>query len=164
MKIVQVCGYSNSGKTTLIEALVRKLSPRFSISVIKSIHKPSFNIDEPGTDTFRFAQAGAVQVVASAPHQTTFIQQSGISIELLLSNITTAWTIIEGFAHESLPRIVCSKNKNEIEPFLTDKTLAISGIVASELVSFNQLPVFNNRNAKHIDELVTLLLNLQKKN
>jgi len=60
---VRVAGPKNSGKTCLIEALLRELTARgLRIGTIKhDAHQ--FEIDNPGKDTWRHRQAGSVATV-----------------------------------------------------------------------------------------------------
>ena len=54
-----VCGIKNSGKTTLLEGLIRILTARgLKVAVIKH-DGHDFECDVPGTDSWRFARAGA---------------------------------------------------------------------------------------------------------
>ena len=57
-----VCGIKNSGKTTLIEGIIRTLTGRgLKVAVIKH-DGHDFECDIPGTDSWRFAKAGACGV------------------------------------------------------------------------------------------------------
>lgn len=57
--VISVVGWSNSGKTTILEKLVAELKTRgVKVGVIKHHHGP-FEIDRPGKDTWRLFQAGA---------------------------------------------------------------------------------------------------------
>ncbi|MCP4761867.1 MAG: hypothetical protein GY870_08795, partial [archaeon] len=48
-KVIEFKGFSKSGKTTIIESLIRHLkSKNYSISSIKHIHIENFTIDTPG--------------------------------------------------------------------------------------------------------------------
>jgi len=57
--VISVVGKSNSGKTTYLEKLIRELKNRdYKIAIIKhDVH--GFDMDKPGKDTWRHAQAGA---------------------------------------------------------------------------------------------------------
>lgn len=58
-KIISICGIKNSGKTTLIEKLVKELCKKnFKVAVIKH-DGHDFNCDIPGTDSYRFQESGA---------------------------------------------------------------------------------------------------------
>ena len=57
--VCAVCGVKNSGKTTLIERLIREYAARgVRIAVIKH-DGHDFTCDVPGTDSSRFCEAGA---------------------------------------------------------------------------------------------------------
>jgi molybdopterin-guanine dinucleotide biosynthesis protein B len=61
--VVAVFGYKKSGKTHLIERLVKEVSNLgYRVSVIKHIHHGDFDVDIEGKDTWRFLRAGAVGV------------------------------------------------------------------------------------------------------
>jgi molybdopterin-guanine dinucleotide biosynthesis protein B len=69
-----VANSSNSGKTTLIEKVVRILKARgFRVAVIKHASK-GFELDRPGKDSWRFQQAGADDVVLWGPGRTALIR------------------------------------------------------------------------------------------
>lgn len=66
MKVFGFAGWSDSGKTTLIEQLV----PRFvqqgvSVSLIKHAHH-QFDIDRPGKDSYRHRHAGCTEVMITS--------------------------------------------------------------------------------------------------
>ena len=58
-KVIAVCGLKNSGKTTLIERLIRGLSARGLRTAVIKHDGHDFVCDVPGTDSDRFIQAGA---------------------------------------------------------------------------------------------------------
>lgn len=109
MSIPAVCftGWSNSGKTTLIEGLVRLLSERgLRVGVIKHTHHP-LPPDEDGKDSTRFAQAGAAAVMLSADEGALLREGGEHSLPELLSRIPNADIIlVEGFEKQAcLPMI-----------------------------------------------------------
>ena len=53
MKIIQIVGRSNSGKTTFIRNLIPELKKRGSVAVIKHLGDHIYNIEE-GKDTIGF--------------------------------------------------------------------------------------------------------------
>lgn len=62
MHLFGLVGWSGSGKTTLIVALIGGLTRRgFRVSALKHTHH-SVDLDQPGKDTYRFREAGAVEV------------------------------------------------------------------------------------------------------
>ncbi len=65
-----VAASSNSGKTTLIEKIVRILKARgLRVAVVKHASK-GFDLDKPGKDSWRFQQAGADVVMLVGPGRT----------------------------------------------------------------------------------------------
>lgn len=67
MVVSFVAAASNSGKTTLIEKIVRILKARgLHVAVIKHA-SAGFDLDKPGKDSWRFQQAGADAVVLIGP-------------------------------------------------------------------------------------------------
>ncbi|MBI4437080.1 MAG: molybdopterin-guanine dinucleotide biosynthesis protein B [Candidatus Omnitrophica bacterium] len=72
-KIIFVSGRSNSGKTTLIERLIPKLKERgIRVGTVKHAHE-GFDMDHPGKDSWRHAQAGADAVTVVSPKQIAFL-------------------------------------------------------------------------------------------
>lgn len=61
-RVFGITGWKNSGKTTLTERLVTELTRRgWRVSTVKHAHH-EFDIDKPGTDSFRHREAGAHEV------------------------------------------------------------------------------------------------------
>ena len=58
-----VAGWKNSGKTALVSGLVKEITARnLIVSTIKHAHH-AFDLDTPGTDSFKHREAGAKEVV-----------------------------------------------------------------------------------------------------
>lgn len=75
VKVVSfVAAASNSGKTTLIEKIVKILKARgLRVAVIKHA-SAGFDLDRQGKDSWRFRQAGADTVVLMAPDQLALMK------------------------------------------------------------------------------------------
>lgn len=106
---IAFAAYSDTGKTTLIEKVVRCLKHRnVRLAVVKhDVH--GFNIDHEGKDTWRFAQAGSDVTVIGSPAKTAFIEQRERSIHEIIERIDGVDLIlVEGYKNEDLPMIgVC---------------------------------------------------------
>jgi molybdopterin-guanine dinucleotide biosynthesis protein B len=75
MVVSFVAAASNSGKTTLIEKVVRILKARgLRVAVIKHA-SAGFDLDKPGKDSWRFQQAGADAVVLVGPERMALIKR-----------------------------------------------------------------------------------------
>jgi len=66
MKVFGFAGWSGSGKTTLIEQLVpRFIRAGLTVSLVKHAHH-SFDVDQPGKDSYRHREAGCLEVMVSS--------------------------------------------------------------------------------------------------
>lgn len=99
---IAIVGGKKSGKTTIIELLIRELTKRgYMVAAVKHIPEPNFTIDKEGKDTWRFAEAGAKTVVSIAEDEIAKIEKvntKNISVEQILQ---TCWNsdivFLEGF-------------------------------------------------------------------
>jgi molybdopterin-guanine dinucleotide biosynthesis protein MobB len=106
---VTVIGKSGSGKTTLIQKLIRELNRRgYKLATVKHHSHAGFEIDTPGKDSWRFAQAGAQQVVIAAPDK--FAAYWKLDHELSLDEIVAEihdvdLILVEGYKNSKKPSI-----------------------------------------------------------
>ena len=109
-KAIGFIGYSNSGKTTLIEKLIPLFRAQgLSVSAIKNAHH-GFDMDRPGKDSFRYRQAGAGQVLISTTERWALLTETPrghATLEDLLAQLAQCdLVIVEGFKGEGrIPRI-----------------------------------------------------------
>lgn len=100
---------SGTGKTTLIEAVVRILVGRgVRVAVVKSdAHRVVF--DKPGKDSFRFAEAGAASVaILSAERMALFARLDGeVSLLHTIERLFPEADLVlaEGFRRSGLPTL-----------------------------------------------------------
>lgn len=107
LPVLGICGYSNAGKTTLIEqALPLLLQKKLRVAVVKhDAHR--LDCDRPGKDSDRFFQAGADVFVngdqsfsrGHLPANSSFPQRI-VSLACQYDLI-----LIEGYKHSPLPKI-----------------------------------------------------------
>src|SRR2546422_7196816 len=70
MKIFGFAGWSGSGKTTLIEKLIPRFVQRgLRVSLIKHAHH-TFDVDQPGKDSWRHRHAGAAEVLVTSSRRS----------------------------------------------------------------------------------------------
>ncbi|MFC1783839.1 molybdopterin-guanine dinucleotide biosynthesis protein B [Planctomycetota bacterium] len=107
-KILGICGFKKSGKTSLIEKMLAELARQnLRVGVIKRQNEP-VQTDQPGTDTYRFYQAGAS--VLGWDGQTLFIKrrhQQYLSVQeaLKLMHQDFDLVLVEGFKESDIPKI-----------------------------------------------------------
>jgi molybdopterin-guanine dinucleotide biosynthesis protein B len=71
---VSVVGNSGAGKTTLLEKLIREMKRRgYRVAAIKH-DAHNFQMDHPGKDTYRLAEAGSDVVMISATHKLALLE------------------------------------------------------------------------------------------
>ncbi|TDB36980.1 MAG: molybdopterin-guanine dinucleotide biosynthesis protein B [Actinobacteria bacterium] len=72
--VVSVVGKSDSGKTTLMEGLIRALTSRgWRVATCKH-HVHEVDIDQPGKDSWRHARAGSRVTMISSPTQFAVVR------------------------------------------------------------------------------------------
>jgi len=72
--VVSVVGKSDSGKTTVMEGLVRTLTARgWGVATCKH-HVHEVDIDQPGKDSWRHARAGSRVTMISSPTQFAVVR------------------------------------------------------------------------------------------
>lgn len=107
MKIIQVVGRSNSGKTTFIKQLIPKLKTQGRVAVIKHLGDHEFELEER-KDTTGFFDAGAdISVGIDAHKSVAAIRKNSLESTLrLLFDQGMNFAVIEGFKQQAFPRIV----------------------------------------------------------
>lgn len=154
MYAVQVCGYHNSGKTTIVKELIKRLkSSGYSVASIKDIHLSGFQIDPPNSNTYIHKLAGADPVIARGETETDFLYYHKMDLLEITKKISADWLVVEGFKNFPLPKIVCAKTVAEADELLDRRTFAISGIIANSRKEYHGLPVFNARDADQANQL-----------
>lgn len=110
MKIFGFAGWSGSGKTTLIEKLIPLFVARgLKVSLIKHAHH-TFDVDEPGKDSYRHRHAGCTEVLVSSSrrwalvHELRGAPEPGFA-ELLERLSPCDLVLIEGFKRERVPKL-----------------------------------------------------------
>lgn len=133
--IISIVGKSNVGKTTFLEKLIRELKSRhYRVAVIKH-DTHGFDIDHPGKDTWRMAQAGSDIVMISSPSKMAMIKKtrSELTLDQLQAQITDEVDIIlsEGYKNSNKPKIEISRaelgsellcSKEELLALVTDQS------------------------------------------
>ncbi len=109
LPIVPIVGKSESGKTLLMQQLIAEFKKRgYKIAAVKHCHA-GMEIDHPGKDTWKFAQAGSDAVCISSPDKLALIKNVAhdLSIDEVLPIIGPEFDLIlvEGFKKSRLPKI-----------------------------------------------------------
>lgn len=117
--VVSFVGRSNSGKTTLLEKVVKELKSKgYRVAFIKHSHH-DFNIDQPGKDTWRLAQAGSDVVAISTPNKVAVIEH--VDMELTLAQTAALFqakvdiVLAEGYKNGNTAKILVIGAQQEQE-------------------------------------------------
>jgi molybdopterin molybdotransferase len=109
LPIVSIVGKSGSGKTMLMEQLIAEFKKRgYKVAALKH-GRGGMEIDHPGKDSWKFAQAGSDAVCVSSPDKLAFIKRldHDLNIEEIMSIIGPEFDLIlaEGFRKSKIPKI-----------------------------------------------------------
>ncbi len=108
-KMLAFVAKSNTGKTTLLEKLIRELKGRgYRIGAIKhDAHR--FEIDHPGKDSYRLTAAGADSMLITSSDQLALVKkhETSPSLEQLIETYFSDVDIVltEGFKMSPIPKI-----------------------------------------------------------
>mgnify|MGYP000392136061 CR=1 FL=1 len=138
MRAFAVFGPSKSGKTTTVECLLAALRKRgYSVATLKDIHGEGFEMDRPGTDTYRHREAGSYLVVARSPSETDFILPRQLAFEEIFKAFQAFnapdFVIVEGGREIWLPKILCARAPEDVEAYIDGFTFCISGVISGGL-------------------------------
>jgi len=109
LPIVSIVGKSQSGKTVLMEQLIAEFKRRgYKVAALKHSHG-GMEIDHPGKDSWKFAQAGSDAVLVSSPDKLAFIKKLNhdLNIEEIMPIVGPEFDLIlaEGFRKSKTPKI-----------------------------------------------------------
>ena len=123
---VTVVGYSESGKTTLMEKLIPELKDRgYRIGTIKHASH-GFDLDRVGKDSWRHKKAGADTVILASPAQIAMVRENPRDdlegLEPYLQDVDLV--LVEGYKREKRPKIEIFRPECHPAPlFLEDPDL-----------------------------------------
>ena len=110
MKIFGFAGWSGSGKTTLIEQLIPRFVKRgLRVSLIKHAHH-TFDVDQPGKDSYRHRHAGATEVLVTSSRRWVLMHElrgtHEPSFDEQIRHLAPCdLLLVEGFKHAPIPKL-----------------------------------------------------------
>lgn len=146
MKIFGITGWKNSGKTTLIAALVREFTSRgIRVSTIKHAHH-GFDLDRPGKDSFQHREAGAQEVLIAASGRWALLHELRGAVEPTLGELVTRMSpvdlvLVEGFKNEAHPKLEVRRSGIE-GPLLAQTDASIAAIATDARLAAQPHPQF----------------------
>lgn len=154
--VFAVCGVKNSGKTTLVEKIVRALTDNgYRIATIKhDAHQ--FEPDVPGRDSYRHRAAGAFGSAVFDADKFMVIKNGAQTIEGLLEAFPEAdMVVLEGAKETPYPKIEIVRAGNSCAP-VSDPS-ALIALVTDLPIAVEGIPVFGLNDADGIVQYVERL-------
>ena len=144
MKVTMLKGISRTGKTTTAEKIIAELCRRgYTVGSVKDIHFEKFAIDTEGTNTYRHRAAGAQLVTARGKYETDVLYTKQLDIDEILDHYTQDFVILEGDSGANCPVILTAHEISELDERMSDRVIAVSGVISEKIDSYRGLPVIN---------------------
>ena len=163
MKVFGFAGWSGSGKTTLIERLIPLVVARgLRVSLIKHAHH-TFDVDQPGKDSYRHRHAGCSEVLVSSSRRWALVHELRGAAEPgfpeLIERVSPCdLLLVEGFKREKLPKLEVYRASIG-EPLIHPHDPDVVAIASDERLDTN-LPQFDLDDAPAIAAFVLRHLDL----
>ncbi len=128
---VAFTGPSNSGKTTLILKVARKLIHEYGkeVAIIKHDPKDKARFDVEGKDSYKFSDTGA-EVIVTSPTRTTYFSQRRKDLDDMVKLFGSFDVLlVEGLKNLPLPRISVFRNTLDSDYFPYMNALAIDNTI-----------------------------------
>ncbi len=154
-----IAGWSNSGKTTLIEKLATHFSGEgLRVATIKHTHH-KFDIDAPGSDTARHRAAGAAETAIVSGSRVAFIEEIDSAgepaLEMVAARLRPADIIlVEGYKSANIPKIEVRRAAVAAEKLLSTTDPLVLAVAADHEVDAHGKPVFDLNDIDNIAALI----------
>ncbi len=153
-KCFGIAGWKNSGKTSLVAALVTNISARgFKVSTIKHAHH-AFDLDTPNTDSYKHREAGANEVVLVSANRWAIQHELRGADEpdfaAMLEKLSPCdLVLIEGYKKENIAKLEIIGPESERE-FLWRNDKNIKAIACDTTLEDCPLPTFHRNDINDI--------------
>ncbi|EGQ8452250.1 TPA: bifunctional molybdopterin-guanine dinucleotide biosynthesis adaptor protein MobB/molybdopterin molybdotransferase MoeA [Vibrio parahaemolyticus] len=157
--ILGFAAYSGTGKTTLLEALLPKLTEAgLRIGMLKHAHH-NFDVDKPGKDSYRLRKAGASQMLIASRNRfalMTETPEAEAEFEYLLTRFDEDKldvVLVEGCKNIAFPKI--ELHREEVgKPWLCPHDENIIAIASDSAELDSELPQMNINDLDAIAQFV----------
>ena len=155
--IIAFAAYSGTGKTTLIEKVIRCLKEKgLRIAVVKH-DAHGIDVDREGKDSWRFTEAGAELSIVNSAQKTACIEKRELSFKETVSLVHDVdLIIVEGFKKEPLPQIGISR-KATGKGFTADLSRYMAVVTDEEIEAY--IPKFGFEDIEKIAEFIMKNMN-----
>ncbi|WP_165822308.1 molybdopterin-guanine dinucleotide biosynthesis protein B [Paenibacillus montanisoli] len=124
--VLQIVGYKNSGKTTMLTALTKRLKQAgYAVGTAKH-DAHDFTMDTPGTDTWKHQEAGADITAISSASRSAVISARPEPLAALLAHMRHVdIVLVEGFKQEPYPKLILLRSPED-QPLLALKNAVMT--------------------------------------
>ena len=155
---VAFTGPSNSGKTTLILKVARKLINEYKkeVAIIKHDPGDKARFDVVGKDSYKFSDTGA-EVIVTSPNRTTYFSKKNKDIDEMIRLFDKFdILLVEGLKNLPLPRISVFRDSLDSDYFPFMNALAVDdSIKVSDYKMPNGVDILDLNNP---DEIISWIL------
>ena len=155
---VAFTGPSNSGKTTLILKVARKLihEHKKEVAIIKHDPKDKARFDVEGKDSYKFSDTGA-EVIVTSPNRTTYFSNRHSELEDMIRLFERFdILLVEGLKNLPLPRISVFRDSIDKDYFAYMNALAIDESI--DLSKYDLPTDVNVLDLNDADEVISWIL------
>ncbi|HEX4049582.1 MAG TPA: molybdopterin-guanine dinucleotide biosynthesis protein B [Steroidobacteraceae bacterium] len=160
-RVLGIAGWSGSGKTTLLTRLIPLLRSRgLNVATLKHAHH-SFDVDQPGKDSYVHRQAGAGEVIVSSARRWVQMHEIGDGREATLPELLARLSpcdlvLIEGFKRERYPKLEVFRAALGKAPLYPQDELILA-IASDPVLTSTGLPCADLNDVPAIADLVVSL-------
>ncbi len=159
---VAFTGPSNSGKTTLILKVARKLinEHKKEVAIIKHDPGDKARFDVVGKDSYKFSDTGA-EVIVTSPNRTTYFSRKNKDIDEMIRLFDKFdILLVEGLKNLPLPRISVFRDSLDSDYFPYMDALAIDDSV--NIDNYEMPHGIDILDLNNPDEIISWILNNAK--
>ena len=154
-KVIGIVGWKDVGKTFVVTEIIKLLVQKgYKVGSIKHAHH-DFDIDKPGTDSYKHRESGSSEVIISSSKRWAKIIENNNKKEKNLNELLKEFNdidiaIVEGFKKENHPKIeIISQNSK----FTNNKIKNVVAIVSNDKID-STIPVFKKNDIETITQFI----------
>ncbi|MCC2249376.1 MAG: molybdopterin-guanine dinucleotide biosynthesis protein B [Bacillota bacterium] len=158
MKIIQVVGYKNSGKTTLVSRMIKTFSKQgFRVASLKHHGHGGYPLGMENKDSEKHVKAGAIISGVEGDGMLQLSYQNPVYVDQIVKiyqMMGIELLIIEGYKQANYSKIVFIRSEQDLH--LLDQMTNIQAVITSLPLQqrSDPYPIFN-----HIEAFMSWLLN-----
>ena len=154
-KVIGIVGLKDVGKTFFVTEIIKVLVKKgYKVGTIKHAHH-DFDIDKPGTDSFKHRKSGSTEVIISSSKRWAKITENKNKKEKNLNELLKEFNdidivIVEGFKKENHPKIEIISQDLKV---INNQIKNVVAIVADDIIDSN-IPVFKKNDIESLAQFI----------